>query len=284
MLPTIENAKNRFWSPESHPEQALEYIPHLYLEAKIDFSDVRTGFRESYSVNRAVEIPSSEMDPFWDDEAVQDINPDKLRADVPEKVHFSSLPEYVDKQFMSRMETKFIQYLLRAFTVRIYRNFYLDEYSFSGESRNDFIIRCLDLNKGPMHREFDTLLGVFKRKLERIQQKYLEAESSEELEELKTDSRNRELFNRISERISALFLHTEFSIQRVTRPSDTIARMYELDEKLQSLHFEAQEAVSKILDAYEEKAKSVDEYILHPTVKNIHFVSSYVLWIPEGAF
>ena len=280
MLPTIENIKNLFWISESPGGQELEYFPHLYLEAKIDFSDVRTGFRESYSVNRAMEIPSYQLEPFWDDDAVRDIDPANLGSDVPEKVRFKSLPGYVDKQFISWMETKFFQYLLRTFTVRVYRNFNLNEYSFSGESRNDFIIRCLDLIRGHMHREFDTLHEVFKRKLERIQQKYLGIENSEELEEFKTDLQDRENFTRIKERISALFLRTEFSIQRVDRPSFTANQTHELEERLQAIHFEAQEVVSKILDSYEEKVKSIDEYILHPTVKNIHFVRGCFLWMP----
>ena len=280
MPPTIENTKKLFWNSASPAGQELEYFPHLYLEAKIDFSDVRTGFRETYSVNRAVEIPSDGSEPYWDDDAVRDIDPANLGSDVPEKVRFKSLPGYVDKQFISWMETKFFQYLLRTFTVKVYRNFNLNEYSLSGESRNDFIIRCLDLSRGPMHREFDTLHEVFKRKLERIQQKYMGIDNSEELEEFKTDLQDREHFNRIKERISALFLRTEFSIQRVDRPSFTAEQTHELEERLQAIHFEAQEVVSKILDSYEEKVKSVDEYILHPTVKNIHFVRSCLLWMP----
>ena len=188
----------------------------------------------------------------------------------------------MDKQFLSWIETRFIQYLLRTFTVKVYRNFNLNEYSSSGESRNDFIIRCLDLNKGPLHQELDTLHEIFKRKLERIQQKYLGIESSEDLEQ-KTDSRDRELFGRTAERISTLFLNTESSIQHVTPLDGTTTRVHELEERLQALHLEAKEAITKILDSYEEKAESVDEYILHPTVKNIHFVNSSILWLPEGA-
>jgi len=284
MRPTIENIKKLFWISEFPEAGGPEYIPRLYLQAKIDFSDVRTGFRETFSVHRTVAMPSKKLEPVWDDDAVLDINPEKLGTNAPERISFASVPEYLDAQFISWVETQFIQYLFRHFSIKVHRNYNLDVYSFSGESRNDFIIRCLDLSKGSMHREFDSLHGVFIRKLERLRQKYLGVvEDSEELEGHNVDSKNRELFNWITERISALFLRTEFSIQRVSRPSGNVSQMHELEERLQSLHFDAQEVVTKILDSYEEKVKYVDEYILHPTMKDIHFVSSCILWMPEGA-
>ena len=92
-----------------------------------------------------------------------------------------------------------------------------------------------------------------------------------------------ELFNRIAERISALCLRTEFSIQRVRKPEGAFSHKHEFDERLEALHFEAQEAVARILDVYEEKVRSVDEYILHPTMKDIHFVRCFILWMPEEA-
>ncbi|MEJ2109980.1 MAG: hypothetical protein P8Z37_08710, partial [Acidobacteriota bacterium] len=176
-----------------------------------------------------------------------------------------------------------LEYLLRTFTVRIYRNHYMRMYSRSGESANDFIIRCIDLIQAPMFSEFDTLLEVFKRKLARLSQKYLTENNSEDIDKMKTESRTKELFHHISERISALFLRTEVSIQRVTRPKGLPLHVHEMEERLQALHFEAQEAVTRILDFYEEKVKSVDEYRLHPALTDIHFVRSFILWAPAGA-
>ncbi|MBN2317443.1 MAG: hypothetical protein JXR49_00105 [Acidobacteria bacterium] len=280
MSTTPENVKSLFWISEPAAARELEYVPHLYLEAKIDFCDVRTGFTETFNINRAVEIPSNKSKPFWDDDAVVEIDPKKLGPVVPKEAQIIDLPGHVDGRFIAWMETQFVEYLLRAFTVKVYRNYGLDVYSSSGESLNDFIIRCVDLYKGAMYSEFDSAHEVFIRRLERLQQKYLGIEDSEELEKFKTDSYNRELFYRISERISGLFLRTEFSIQHVGRPSDTSSRAQELEERLRDLHQQAREAVIKILDSYEDKIKSVDEYILHPTMKNVHFVSSCILWKP----
>lgn len=279
-MPTnLENDSSLFWIPEP-AARALKYVPHLYLEAKIDFNDVRTGFRNTFNIYRTVEIPLDKSEAFWDDGAVLEIDPKKLGPNVPDEAQIGDLPVHVDRRFISWTETQFIEYLLRAFTVKVYRNYNLDVYSFSGESLNDFIIRCVDLHKGPMYSEFDSVHEVFIRQLERLEQKYLGMENSEELEKFKTDSYNRELFYRISERISGLFLRTEFSIQHVDLTSDSFSRIHEMEERLRDLFKQAREAVIKILDSYEDKIKSVDEYILHPTIKNIHSVSCCVLWKP----
>jgi hypothetical protein len=283
MLSADDNVKNLFLIPESAGNGELEYFPRLYIEAKIDFSDVRTGFRETYNLNRVAPLPSGGMEPYWDEDAAGNIDPSRLKASAPENTRCKNLPVHVDRQYISLIETQFIQYLLNSFTVKAYRNFSLRVYSHSGESRNDFVIRCIDLIREPIQYEFDHLHEIFKWKLERLQQKYLERENSEELEKSKQDSRNRELFHRVSERISALFLRTEFSIQRVTYPTGEATGVREFEERLQALHFEAQESVSRILDSYEEKVKSIDEYILHPAMKDIHFVSGGVLWMPAGA-
>ncbi len=280
MLKTPGNVKSLFWISKNPGERKGKYVPHLYLESKIDLNDVRTGFSESYNINRAVAIPSDMAEPYWDDDSVQEIDPKNLGTAVPQEGSFRDLPDYVDGQFIAWIETQFIQYLLRAFTIKVYRNYNLDMYSFSRESLNDFIIRCVDLYKGPIYREFDSVHEIFKRQLERLQQKYLSAAGTLEFEAFKTDSYHKELFHRISERVSGLFLRTEFSIQHFDPPSESASRIHELEERLWDLHRQARDAVTKILDSYEEKIKSIDEYILHPAMKDIHFVSSCFLWMP----
>jgi hypothetical protein len=283
MSNTPENIKSLFWIPDRAGSSPSAFVPHLYLEARIDFNDVRTGFKKSYSINRAVRIPEEKSERFWDDDAVLEIDPGKLRSAAPENIALGDLPRHVDGVLLARTEAQFIEYLLRFFTVKVYRNFSLDLYSTSGESRNDFIIRCVDLYRERMYGEFGSVHKVFLRRLERLQQKYLGTEDSEELEKSKKDSSNRELFYRISERISALFLRTEYSIQHVAWTSESGARKHELEERLRDLYLEARETVSRILDSYEDKIRSVDEYILHPNMKNIHFVNSSILWMPAGA-
>jgi len=283
MLSKVENTKNLFRIPESTGARELEFEPYVLLEARIDFNDVRTGFSGQYRINKTVTIPEDLVEPLWDDNTIPDMYLEELEENPPERAGFRTLPGYVDAKFISWMETRFIQYLLDTFAVSIYRNHYLGTYSSSGEKLADFIIRCIELIQAPMYSEFDSMLEVFKRKLEQLQQKYLNEKHSEDIDKIKKVYRNRELFNHISERIAALFLRTEFHIQRLTPPMGPVSHVHELEERLTALHFEAQESVAKILDFHEEKAKSVDEYILHPTIKNIHFIRSFILWMPTRA-
>lgn len=279
----IENAKNLFRVPENPTEGERVFEPFMLLEARIDFNDVRTGFRERYTTSRVVTIPEGGEEPVWDENGLPRLSPEELEKDPPENAVFKNLPEHADASLITWIELRFIQYLLRTFSARIYRNYYLGIYSLSGESQADFIIRCIELIQGPMHREFDSMLEIFERKLERLQQKYLHEDHAEDFDRIERDSGHRELFNFVSERIAALFLRTEFSIQRLQRPTGPVSHVHEFEERLHALHFEAQESVTKILDFYEEKVKSVDEYILHPTLKDLYLVRSFILWMPPGA-
>ena len=92
MLTIPENVKSLFWVPVHPAEREQKYLPHLFLEAKIDFSDVRTGFNESYTVIRAVDIPSDTTKPFWDDDAVREIKPASFGPAVPKEVFLIDLP------------------------------------------------------------------------------------------------------------------------------------------------------------------------------------------------
>ena len=66
----------------------------------------------------------------------------------------------------------------------------------------------------------------------------------------------------------------------VERPRSSL----EMEERLLSLELEAQHAIAGLWRfLYREKARSVDEYILHPNLKDIHLVRSCILWMPAGA-
>ncbi len=49
---------------------------------------------------------------------------------------------------------------------------------------------------------------------------------------------------------------------------------------LAALESEARQSVSVVCDAYLYKSQSMDEYISHPNLKDIHLVRCCILWIP----
>ncbi len=270
-----------FWCSEI-PNPDSEFLPFFYAEARIDFNDVRTGFRETVSLKKALEL-LSDMDLIWADDMIRDVDPDKIGIIAPESICLQTMPDFVDEQFISRMEAKLAQYLMRRFEAKVYRNSVLNIYSFPGELLNQFTNRCLDLLDGPMRQELASLHEVYNRKLAQIKQKYLDYEDdSGEFETAKLDSRNRDAISRISERIAELFLRAELSLRPAAGPFRNLQGAQELEERLLSLELESQQVIAKLWDSYMEKARAIDEYVLHPNLKDIHLVRSGILWMPKN--
>ena len=262
------------------PETILN--PFFCVEARVDFNDVRTGFRHTVSLSKALEIYSDNADLLWTDDMIRDVDLVRTSASIPDGVRLGGLPDFVDADFLTRMEHQFVQYLLRSFETKIFRNFNLNLYSFSGESRDEFCKRCLELFDGPKRQELDRLHEVFSRKLEQIKYKYLGLTETGELEQAKSESRNKAVFMRCSERISEMFYQAELMVKPTAGPVRYSPGTPDLDERLLSLESEAHQAVAHLVDSYDEKAYAVDEYILHPNLKDIHFVRSCILWLATG--
>jgi len=279
----VEKVKYLYLAAEEGATAGIEYFPYFHVEVRIDFNDVRTGLRETVSLNKALEIYSDNADLLWIADMVRDVDADKTAPLPPDGVHLSILPAFVNANFISRMETQFIQYLLRSFAVRLYRNSVLNVYSFSGESRAEFSGRCLELLNGPKREELDLLHEVIDRRLEQLKEKYLGMDESGGLEQTKEEVQNKDIFSHYSERIADLFLKAELLVHLPIASSRYLPGMQELEERLMALELEAQKAIATLRDTYEEKARSLDECILHPNLKDIRFVRSGILWMPKKA-
>jgi hypothetical protein len=277
-----DRVKSLYLAAEDPANRELEYFPYFYAEARIDFNDVRTGLRETISLSKAMEIYSSSADLLWAKDMIRDVDPVKMVSSAPDGARFSSLPDFVDASFISRMENQFTQYLLRSFVTGIYRNSALNIYSFSGESKAEFTARCIESFDGPLRKELDMLHDIFRRRLEQLKEKYLASRESNGLEQARIESQHRDIFSRYSDCIAELFLCSRLGARHSIEPSRSPV-VHELEERLLALGFEAHTAIRKLDAAYEEKARALDEYILHPNLKDIHFVRSCILWMPKKA-
>jgi hypothetical protein len=279
---SVEKLKQLYAVMDESVIRETELLPFFCVEARVDFNDVRTGFRHTMSLSKALEIYSDTADLLWTDDMIYDIDLSKTTRSVPTGARLGSLPDFVNGNFLTRMEDQFVQYLLRSFEARIYRNYDLNLYSFSGESRDDFQRRCLDLFEGAKRQELDALHDVIGRKLEQLKQKYLGAAEIPELEQTRPESRNRDGYTRCSERITELFNSAEHVGNPVAAPPQFSSHMQEFEERLLSLEWEVQQAIQTLADSYAEKAGAIDEYILHPNLKDVHFVRSCILWMSKG--
>jgi hypothetical protein len=282
-LPATDKINHMYLENADSQTSNVEYCPFFYVEVRIDFNDVRTGFRSTESLNKALEIYAASADLIWSEDMIQDVDPQKITSSAPGDIRLRRLPEFVDAVGISQMETQFIQYLLRSHKTKIFRNFELEVYSGAGESLSDFASRCLDLLEGSKRHELDSLHDVFKRRLAQIRQKYLGASASDNIEMAKIESQSRDLFSQYSERIDELFLQPEPGLNIEGNSRHIPRKNLELEERLLALEMEAQQAIAKLWDSNKAKAQSIDEYILHPNLKDIHFVRSCILWIPAKA-
>lgn len=280
---TASSVKCLFYEIGDAQGKAIRYAPLFYVEARVDFNDVRTGYRSMVSLNKALEIHPIGLDFSLSADMVRDVDPCKLSPSIPDFTPPGKLPDFVDVEFASQLETLFIRYLLNSFSAKLYRNFALDLYSSAGESLADFTSRCMDLLGGARRRDLDALHEVFNRRLGQIEQKYLNSHHRESFEGVKTTSHGKAVFSGYLERIADLFLQSKpvsnHEMDGSRRPRSSL----EMEEQLLSLESEAQHAIAKLWDIYLEKARSIDEYIIHPNLKDIHLVRSCILWMPTGA-
>ncbi|MDM7996665.1 MAG: hypothetical protein QUT30_13410 [Acidobacteriota bacterium] len=272
--------KQLFFDTERPPADGSVYAPYFYAEVRIDFNDVRTGYRTTVSLSKAVEIHAAYPDLLIAEDMVRDIDPQRIKAAGSDAAFRGTLPPFVDTGFMAQMEAQFIQYLMRCFKARVYRNSVLAAYSNAGESLSEFASRCLDMLSEARRLELDALHDVFTRRLEQIRQKHLSAGSSESLDRAKAESQDRNLFLGYSDRIADLFLKPEISLNARTDARCLPENNPDLAENLAALESEARQSVSVVCDAYLYKSQSMDEYILHPNLKDIHLVRCCILWIP----
>ncbi|MBN2338559.1 MAG: hypothetical protein JXP48_08470 [Acidobacteria bacterium] len=261
---------------------AGDYVPRYYAQVRIDFSDVRTGFRASIDLAKAVDLSTGAAELPWVDDMTVDVDPSRIGTSLPEGALPRPLPAFVDAPFLSLMETQCVRYLLRSFAVCIYRNSELGVWSASGEAVPEFVARCLELAEGPMRGELDRLRDRYNRRFEQLREKYALASGSEDLAEARLQSRSRDLFSRFSERIAGLFLRGDLPpLPAAASPTRTAGS--EQEERLRGLEGDARREVAALRAQYEEKAGALDEYRLHPNLKDIHFVRSGVLWMLRGA-
>jgi hypothetical protein len=282
-LPLTDKIKHLFLEKADSQMANVEYCPFFYVEVRIDFNDVRTGFRATESLNKALEIYAASADLIWSDDMIQDVHPEEITPSAPGEIRLRSLPDFVDASYISQMETQFIQYLLRSYKTKIFRNSELDVYSGAGESLSDFKSRCLDLLESSKRHELDSLHEVFERRLAQIRQKYLGTSASDNIELAKIESQSRDIFSHYAERIAGFFLQPELGLSADGNPLHIPRKNLEVEERLLALEMEARQAIARLWDSNKAKAQSIDEYILHPNLKDIHFVRSCILWIPAKA-
>ena len=260
-----------------------EYVPRFCFEAKIDFADVRSGLRETCGVCSAVDLTPLDEEILWTEDMVWSIDPARIQSDPPPQGRVSALPEFIDVHAVAQAETHFVRYLLRYFKLRIYRNFALNVYSNSTEKLPDFTARCRDLLGESFRHDLDALHDVFDRNHEQIKGKYLGTTEWEGSDSSSPSSQLKSILHRSSERIAQMFLRAELDLgPPLPAPSCGCSTGLEMEERLCSLEADAYRAIGRLLATWQDKAYNIDEYVVHPSLKDVHLSRTRILWMPRG--
>ncbi len=261
-----------------------EYEPCFYVEARIDYSDVRSGYHETRGMHHVLDMAPLDEDLIWTRDMVGTVDPDRLEADRPGGARLRILPGFVTDDLISRIERQYLSFLMRHAEICIYRNFELNIYSHLGESRDDFTSRCLEIFNEPFRRELDLLREVVNRRLEHIEQKFLGYERTGGFESDRRIAQVRNRFHAVAERITELFLNTGLTwMDAISELPYPDMSMPDLEHHLDTLEMHVHQEIRRLLASYREKVRNIDEYIIHPCLKDLHLVRICILWVPVGA-
>jgi hypothetical protein len=281
----LKDIDSLYLLPES--PGATEYLPFVYVETRIDFNDVRTGYKSVVNLARALKIYSDHAALGWAEDMILDVDMRKVKEVPPPDAHLQPLPEFVDGSFIQGMETTYAEYVSKTWKVCIYRNPELNIYSGEGESREEFMSRCRELLGEPMREELNQLHILFNRKREQLKEKHLELVETEQTDEDALELgiprpriSDKDIYSHYAERIDALFLNETLP---ASEPTVLIGKNSELEERLIPLEAEARKAIEELQESCAAKASLLDEYILHPSLKDIRCGRNCILWMPRQA-
>ncbi len=267
------------WAP------AQPWAPHFYFEARIDYADVRSGYHMTCGFNHVLDLRPYDEDLPLTSDMVRVVAPEAIRNTKPENAALISLPVYITEDLLGRLEIQYLSFLLRNAEARVFRNYALNIYSHPGETRDEFQARCLDVFKESFRGELDSLREVVNRRFERIEQKYISRTRTGEFESDRRAASTRSTLHAVAENIAELFLRTELTLEsadvtlmRYPHPSRT-----DVEQSLEILEMDVRRDIGRLLNSYQEKVRNIDEYIIHPGLKDLHLVRKCILWMPAEA-
>ena len=278
----LNDIESLYLAPKASRKTVAKYFPYVYIEASIDFNDIRTGYRGAVKLARALKIYESHAVPGWSEEIVHDANIDRIQEIQPRTARLCPLPEFVDAEFIDVIKNRYIEHLTRTWKKILYRNSELNIYSGAGESRDEFMLRCREQFLEQKREKLNQMRVIFNRKQEQLKEKYIGIGEVElpEFAPLASEADDRDIYSRYAEHIAALFLDTDSPVADGEAETPRMDKSSELEERLIALTAEACRKIALLHESYQKKEERIDEYILRPNLKNVHCERSGILWMP----
>ena len=279
----FKDIESLYLSPEASDNAAVEYFACVYIDASIVFNDIRTGYRGTVKLIRALKVYENHAIPGWSEDIILDSDAGRIMESPPEAARLRQPPVFMDAEFINNVEKRYIEYLIRTWKKILYRNSELNIYYSEGESKEDFIVRCREQFSWQMSEELKRLRVIFNRMQKQLKEKYLGTIETELPEStlLTLEVTDRDIYSRYADYIAALFLNADSESAAIKASIPRMDKSSELEERLVALTAEARHRIALLRESYEKKAGLIDEYILRPNHKNIHCERSGVLWVPS---
>jgi hypothetical protein len=276
--------KQFYWHSTS-PDTRLDFAPHIYFEARIDYSDVRSGYHMTCGWNSVLDLNPWEEDLPLTRDMVRSVDPKAVLPSKPDRARLAALPGFVTEDLLCRLETQYLSFLVRHAEISLLRNYALNIYSLPGETPDEFQARCLESFGESFRGELDAMREVVNRRLERIEQKYAGRDRVGEFESDRRISQVRSRLHAMAESIVGLFLETELSLApvEIRNAVSSESSRPDFEQSLESLEGDVRRDINRLLNSYQDKIRNIDEYICHPGLKDLHLVRKGILWMPVEA-
>ena len=303
-------------SPAAKAAVGAESPPVLQQELATRFQRANTGeaqpsvvvrsrltvSRKSLSLNRSLaetwSIPVDEEGvPRWDEAELLEAPPD-LVEDPPEGMTFppAAPPRLGDE--VARAEREFVVWRARR-PVELLANTEFDLVAEPGESRGDFVERCLEIADGADDASQEKLRVRFEKRMKTLHKRLARERDELERDRQKVESRKAEEKLGLVEGLFAVLLGSK-SVRSASRKAaskiktaagkrrmrqtaegsvtESVHEIERLEEELEDLADELQDEIDRVAEESERRAEKVELVPVRPIQRDIEVTDVWLVW------
>jgi hypothetical protein len=207
----------------------------------------------------------------WTRDLVERVESSSLQECSP--LHSISWPEVADK--------KLLRYLLQFYRIPLWKNYRLVLYSTPGESKKDFIRRCISAQRDERNVALQKVKDIFLRRFLELEQKFLQITEDDDLGIEGRDqalSRIRDLFSDFRDGFSRCFLNDSLVPLEETDLDWTGNVRIDFQERIDKLRADFVAQYNEVVRSNRQKAECLEVYEVPLAYSHVDIVSRGVLW------
>lgn len=249
---------------------AARDCPDLLFEVRFDFHDVRSGLSGSESgLFTAQMLVDEDLD--WTTDMVCSFEPAGLVEIKPIRV----------LEWPAAADAQITRYFLKNRRTVLWKNGELGIYSQTGESRDEFVARCVELVSEERRSVLTQVRDIFIHRFLEAEQRALDALQDEEWTSRERDRRSAELrnaFSEIRESFSRCFLRDRLEPLTKKDLAWTSRLDVETQERLETVRDECLSMFNRLTHEVLKRARGVEIHEVSLSHDEIDIVSRGFLW------